>query len=141
MNNLYLDKGEQTSKKKRTLSFDILITTTNNLVFLLQNGCFSGIKQNVVVSSLVIDKIDLHLATDLEEELMNCGELIQPILAFDDSKMVSKMVLTTNEQGESENFDAIKKAFLKKEKAVIIKLKEQISSSSRFESVGHLVVE
>ena len=130
----------QISKEKRTLSFDILITTTNNLIFLLKNGCFDGAKQNVVVSSLVVDKIDLHLATDLEEELMECGELIQPILVFEDSKLMSKIVLTTNEQGESENFDTIKKAFLKEEKAVIIKLKEQISSS-RFESVGHLIIE
>ena len=141
VNNLYTDKGEQSSKKKKTLAFDILVTTSNNLLFLLQNGCFEGLKQRVVVSSIVVDKIDLHLATDLGDELIECGSLIQPRLIPEDSEKKTKIILTTNEQEKGEEFNSIKKAFLKEEKAVIIKLKEQKKSSTRYESVGHLRID
>ncbi|CAI2360978.1 unnamed protein product [Moneuplotes crassus] len=140
LNSLYSNE-EQVKKKKKVLSFDILVTTTNNLHFLLENECFSGIKQEVQISSLIVDKIDLHLATDLEEELAGAGKLIQPFLMKSEERLLTKVVLTTNEQEKDETFNDIRKAYIGDENAVVIKLKEQTKSSSRYESVGHLVIE
>lgn len=140
--NLYTDKTEKGAKKQKVVDFDILVTTTNNLLFLLQNKCFEGLRQQISISNLVIDKIDLHLAMDLEDELKQCGEKIQSLFDHNvESEFPTKIVLTTNEQEKEENFSEIKTAFMKEQKAVIIKLKEQTKSTSRYESVGHLAVE
>jgi len=118
-----------------------LVTTTDNLVYLIQNKCFSGLKQKVAVSSLMVDKVDLHLAMDLEEELIECGKIIQPyFMKGEEAGSNSKIILTTNEQDKEENFNDIKAAFLEEKKAVIVKLKDQTKSSTRFESIGHLLV-
>lgn len=140
MTTLY-ENGEQAKKKKRVLSFDILVTTTSNLHFILENECFTGIKEDVQISSIIVDKVDLHSATDLEDELIGTGKNIQQFLMKSEDKLITKVVMTTNEQDKGENFDKIKKSFIGEENSVIIKLKEQAKSSSRYESVGHLVVE
>lgn len=137
LSHLY-SQSETSDSGKKTLAFDILVTTTNNLLFLLQNKCFKGM--HVVVTSLVIDKVDLHLATDLEDELTTVGKELQKFLANSESEQKSKIVLTTNEQDKEGGFDKIKSAFLDERKAVIIKLKEQTKSTSRYESIGHLVI-
>jgi hypothetical protein len=130
--------GENAETGKKSLAFDILVTTTSNLLFLLQNKCFKGMQ--VVVTSLVIDKVDLHLATDLDEELITVGKELQNFLTNSDSEKKSKIVLTTNEQDKEGGFEKVKSAFLDERKAVIIKLKEQTKSTSRYESIGHLVI-
>jgi hypothetical protein len=90
--------------------------------------------------NLVVDKVDLHLAMDLEDDLISLGGLIQPYLMSTGS-FPSKVVLTTNEQEKAENFAQIKSGFFEKHPSVTIKLRDQTKSSSRYESVGHLVVE
>lgn len=140
VNSLY-SNSEATKKRKRVLNFDILVTTTNNLLFILENECFDGLKQTVTLSSLVVDKIDLHLATDLEEDLTAVGKAIQPFIVKSEDQLLTKVVLTTNEQEKDENFDQIRAAFLGEENCVVIRLKEQVKSSSRYESVGHLVIQ
>jgi 3-dehydroquinate synthetase len=88
----------------------------------------------------VVDKVDLHLATDLDEELITVGKELQSFLTNSESEQKSKIVLTTNESEKEDGFEKVKSAFMNERKAVIIKLKEQTKSTSRYESIGHLVI-
>ena len=130
------------SSKSTSLNWDILVTTTHNLIYLLNNNVFNSLKPKLNISNLIVDKVDLHLALDLEEELKQAGNLLQNYCDFESGCLSeTKIVITTNEQEKVDGFDEIKTAFMKDRKAVIIKLKEQAKSTSLFESVGHLVVE
>lgn len=109
---------------------------------MLKTEPFKKLKKSTKIVNLVIDKVDLHLALDLEDELKETGSLVQPFLNTNPEDIFhSKIVITSNEQDKAEGFDEIKSAFMGDRKTVIIKLKEQAKSTTRFESIGHLVVE
>lgn len=127
--------------KKKTMKHSIIVTTTSNLLFLLKNKLFKKLSPKLNIANLVVDKVDLHQAMDLEEDLKEVGEHVQDYLNLDSEEFnSSKVVLTTNEQEKAEDFDTIKKAFAGDRKAVFIRLKDQNKTASRFESIGHLLV-
>jgi superfamily II DNA/RNA helicase len=139
---LYTEDESAASNAARTLNFDVLVITTTNLLYLLENDCLKGLSHKVIISDLVVDKVDLHSALDLDDELIKTGTKIQPFLCFKDTSInITKTIITTNEQDTEDEFSKVRTAFLVERKAVIVKLKEQTKSATMYESVGHLVVE
>ena len=139
---LYTEESAGKAKSLKALDFDVLVTTTTNLQYMLENECFAGLSHKVTVSDIIVDKVDLHSALDLDEELIKVGNEIQQLLSTDLSQLnVSKTLITTNEQETEDVFDKVKSAFLNERKAVIVKLKDQKKSATMYESAGHLVVE
>jgi hypothetical protein len=70
------------------------------------------------VASLVIDKVDMHIALDLTNELIKIGELSETALF--------KTVITTQFKGADadENEAKVKKAIMGETKALIIQLND-----------------
>ena len=66
------------------------------------------------VASLLLDKVDMHIALDLTTELLKIGELSEPPMF--------KTIITTQFKGENadENESKIKKALMGESKALII---------------------
>lgn len=126
----------------KQLKFDILVTTTTNLCYLLENGCFKSIAHKVYFSDIVVDKVDLHTALDVDGELVKVGQLVQQFAySKTDPLYQTKTVITTNEQEAEDVLTNVKTAFLNDRKSVIVKLKEQKRSATMYESIGHFVVE
>ena len=86
------------------------------------------------MSSLFIDKVDMHIALDLTNELIKIGELSETPLF--------KTIITTQFKGEDadENETKVKKAFMGESKALIIQLNDDQRVKSRFERLEHYYI-
>lgn len=79
-------------------------------------ACFSEFK----VHWVVIDKIDMHLSLDLKDDLLEVSELLEDIPR-------SKFIISTNTKDKlDEESKEIRQAFTKGEKALVIRLNEEI---------------
>jgi hypothetical protein len=88
------------------------------------------------MSSLIVDKVDMHLALDLQAELVGIGSLLGP--------RIFKTIITTQfKGGESgdEGEQQVKKAFMGEQKALIIQLNEDHRVKSRFERLEHYYIQ
>ena len=108
----------------------------------MKNQIFNDLKPSINIGNFVVDKVDLSLALDFEEELKETRNLVQKCLNLEDgNELETKFVIITNEQLKVEGVDDIKSTFMNDRKTAIIKLKEQSKSTSNFESVLHLAAE
>jgi hypothetical protein len=88
---------------------------------------------SIECNSIIIDKVDMHIALDLSTELTKIAELIQG-----DRKPAFKVVMTTQFKGTAEDGgaeQAIKKAFMGDKKALIIQINEDQRVKGRFERI------
>jgi hypothetical protein len=94
----------------------ILISTPNMFLEVLKAN-----KTGLNCHSLYLDKIDMHCALDLTNELLKVAELM-------DGKPTFKSVMTTQFKGagagDNEQEQELKKAFMREEKALIIQLND-----------------
>ena len=84
-----------------------------------------GKTDGLVCSSLIVDKIDMHIALDLNKELVDVAEVIQ---AHENLKPTFKTIITTQFKGAGAEGDEqeaeLKKAFMGENKALIVQIKE-----------------
>ena len=87
------------------------------------------------VNSLLVDKVDMHIALDLSSELIKIGELSETP-SF-------KTIITTQFKGSDadENETLIKKALMGESKALIIQLNDDQRIKSRFETLEHYYIQ
>lgn len=114
-----------------------MVSTPAIIQGLLNQGFFDAEKKRKVMH-LVIDKVDLSLAMDYREELLDIATLTKDM-------DIGKVVLTTTVIDESDQVDEDREAFkdLKvrfsgDKKTFLIKVKEDERQLSTFERVAHL---
>lgn len=109
-----------------------------------------GLLKNLTCFSLVVDKINMHQAFDLEQDLLELSQEKR----FPSPKEVNyRIIITTNnkeneetkiDESAKENFNQIKEAFMGKKdeggKALVIQLNEDQRIVSKFEKVNHYYV-
>ena len=101
----------------------------------------NGFLQDCECFSMVIDKVNLHQAYDLDQDLI---ELVKAKNFPNDRTF--KTIFTTNnksdemDDSQKENYNQIKKSFMGKEKALVIQLNEDQSVVSKFEKINHYYV-
>lgn len=103
----------------------VLISTPSQFLEVLKTPSKAALECN----SLYVDKIDLHSALDLTNELVKISELME--------KPTFKTILTTQFKGatsDNEQEQLLKKAFMGEEKALIIQLNDdqRVKSKCKF---------
>jgi len=115
--------GKELSKKNRI----VLLTPID---FKRLFPCFSDFQLHWIV----LDKLDMHLSMDLKEDLLECAEQV-------DGKERAKFIISTNSKDKlDEESKEVRTAFTKGEKALVIRLNEEIRQKTAFERIEHLYI-
>jgi ATP-dependent RNA helicase DDX56/DBP9 len=109
---------------------------SRNKVFLITPGDFTRLQavfnpENLSFHWVVIDKVDVHLALDLKEDLISIAEQL--------AQKSKKLVITTNIKDKlDEESTEIRQAFTKGAKALVIRLNDEIRTQTAFERMDHM---
>lgn len=134
-----LDSADQSDAKARLNQVQsksrLVVSTPTTIQALMNSGFFDSPRKMV---NLVVDKVDLAVAMDFQDELLDIATLAQ-------SYPLQKVILTTTVLDESEQaeedreaFKAIKAKFSGDKKSFLIKVKEEERQVSAFERTQHL---
>ena len=124
---------------------DILITATSTLEYLLEEEELSTVQY----LSLVVDKMEDIISLELQDDLLACVKKISNSAVktkpsseeadySDDDALFYSRVITTNEKSD---LDPVFKSVMDDKKSVIIRLNEEQRETSKFERMGHLLVD